>query len=177
MQPLLQFSLRNKGRITVHEFSDFAVYCNHVGELVRNVDSWAHPQASSLSFCSLGTLRLREGRDLPEVTRWMRGTWLLDSWPRAGWPSCFTSCQSFAISSRQGPWASSSLFTGVLGERVAQIVKKLPAVWETWVQSLRWEDPLKKEMATYSNILVWGIPWTEEPGPLQSVGSQESDMT
>ena len=44
MQPLLQFSLRNKGRITVHEFSDFAVYCNHVGELVRNVDSWAHPQ-------------------------------------------------------------------------------------------------------------------------------------
>ena len=60
---------------------------------------------------------------------------------------------------------------------MAQIVKKLPAVWETWVQSLRWEDPLKKEMATYSNILVWGIPWTEEPGPLQSVGSQESDMT
>ena len=60
---------------------------------------------------------------------------------------------------------------------MAQIVKKLPAVWETWVQSLRWEDPLKKEMATYSNILVWAIPWTEEPGLLQSVGSQESDMT
>ena len=60
---------------------------------------------------------------------------------------------------------------------MAQIVKKLPAVWETWVQSLRWEDPLKKEMATHSNFLVWEIPWTEEPGPLQSVGSQESDMT
>ena len=55
---------------------------------------------------------------------------------------------------------------------VAQSVKNLPAVQETQIQSLGWEDPLKKEMATQSNILVWKISWTEEPGGLQSMGSQ-----
>ena len=55
---------------------------------------------------------------------------------------------------------------------VAQLVKNLPAVWETWVQSLGWEDLLEKEMATHSNTLAWKIPWTEEPGRLQSMGSQ-----
>jgi len=45
-------------------------------------------------------------------------------------------------------------------------------MWETWVQSLGWEDPLEKEMATHSSILAWRIPWTEEPGGLQSTGSQ-----
>ena len=59
---------------------------------------------------------------------------------------------------------------------MAQMVKSLPAVWETWVQSLDWEDPLEKEMATHSNILAWRIPWMEEPGGLQSMGSQ-SDLT
>ena len=44
--------------------------------------------------------------------------------------------------------------------------------WETWVLSLGWEDPLEKEMATHSSILAWRIPWTEEPGRLQSMGSQ-----
>ena len=43
---------------------------------------------------------------------------------------------------------------------------------ETWVQSLGWEDPLEKEMATHSSVLAWRIPWTEEPGGLQSMGSQ-----
>ena len=52
------------------------------------------------------------------------------------------------------------------------MVKNLPATWETWVQSLGLEDPLQKEMATHSSILAWRIPWTEEPGGLQSVGSQ-----
>ena len=52
------------------------------------------------------------------------------------------------------------------------MVKRLPAVWETWVQSLGWEDPLEKEMATHSSTLAWKIPWTEEPGRLQSTGSQ-----
>ena len=47
-----------------------------------------------------------------------------------------------------------------------------PAVQETWLQSLCWEDPLEKGMATHSNILAWRIPWTEEPGGLQSIGSQ-----
>ena len=49
---------------------------------------------------------------------------------------------------------------------VAQMVKKLPAVWETWVRSLGWEDPLEKETATDSSILAGKIPWTEEPGGL-----------
>ena len=55
---------------------------------------------------------------------------------------------------------------------VAQTVKSLPAVWETQVQSLGQKDPLEKAMATYSSILAWKIPWTEEPGKLQSMGSQ-----
>ena len=55
---------------------------------------------------------------------------------------------------------------------VAQMVKNLPAVQETWVRFLGWEDPLEKGMATHSSILTWRIPWTEEPGGLQSMGSQ-----
>ena len=55
---------------------------------------------------------------------------------------------------------------------VAQTVKLLPAVWETRVRSLGWEDPLEKEMATHSSNLAWKIPWTEEPGGLQSMESQ-----
>ena len=55
---------------------------------------------------------------------------------------------------------------------VAQIVKNLPAVQETWVQSLGQEDLLEKGTATHTNIIAWRIPWTGEPGGLQSVGSQ-----
>ena len=55
---------------------------------------------------------------------------------------------------------------------VAQTVKRLPTMWETWVQSLVWEDLLEKEMATHSSILAWEIAWTEEPGRLQSMVSQ-----
>ena len=65
---------------------------------------------------------------------------------------------------------------------MAELVKNLPAMQEiacstgeTWVQSLGLEDPLEKEMATCSSILAWKIPWTEEPGRLQSMRSQESD--
>ena len=54
---------------------------------------------------------------------------------------------------------------------MAQLVKNLPMMQETWVQSLGQEDPLEKEMATHSSIFVWYIPWTEEPGGLQSMGS------
>ena len=54
---------------------------------------------------------------------------------------------------------------------MAQTVKSLPAVWETRVRSLGWEDPLEKEMATHSSILAWKTPWTEKPGGLQSMGS------
>ena len=55
---------------------------------------------------------------------------------------------------------------------VAQTVKRLPAVWKTRVRSLGWEDPLEKEMATHSSNLAWKIPWTEETGGLQFMGSQ-----
>ena len=60
---------------------------------------------------------------------------------------------------------------------VAQMVKNLPATRKTQVLALGQEDPLEEGMATHSSILAWRIPWTEEPGGLQSMGSQESDMT
>ena len=55
---------------------------------------------------------------------------------------------------------------------VAQMLKSLPTMWETQVQSLGWEYPLEKEMATHSRTLAWKIPWTEDCGRLQSMGSQ-----
>ena len=60
---------------------------------------------------------------------------------------------------------------------VAQRLKRLPAMWETWVRSLGREDPLEKEMATHSSILAWRVPWMEELGGLQSTGRTESDTT
>ena len=60
---------------------------------------------------------------------------------------------------------------------MAQTVKNLPAMQETQFWSPSREDPLEKEMATHSSIFAWEIPWTEEPGGLQSMGSQELDMT
>ena len=57
------------------------------------------------------------------------------------------------------------------------MVKHLSTMWETQVRSLGGEDPLEKRMATHSSILAWRIPWTEEPGGLQSMGLKESDMT
>ena len=74
----------------------------------------------------------------------------------------------------QMPWFL--LFGSGIGDHssslVAQSVKNLPAVQEIWVLSLGWEDPLEKEMATHSSILAWKMPWTEEPGGLQSMRSQ-----
>ena len=55
---------------------------------------------------------------------------------------------------------------------MAQMVKNLPVMWDAWVQSLGWEDPLEKGLATHSSVLAWRIPWTEEPGELQSMRSQ-----
>ena len=60
---------------------------------------------------------------------------------------------------------------------MAQRLKRLPAMWETWVRSLGQEDPLEKEMATHSSILAWRVPWTEELCGLQSTGHKESDTT
>ena len=59
---------------------------------------------------------------------------------------------------------------------MAQRLKRLPAMWETWVQSLGWEDSLEKAMATHSNILAWEIPQREEPGGIQFMGSQRDTI-
>ena len=64
------------------------------------------------------------------------------------------------------------LFIVLKGGSLAQTVKRLPAMRETWVQFLGQEDPLEKTMATHSSTPAWKIPWTEEPGRLQSMGSQ-----
>ena len=77
------------------------------------------------------------------------------------------------------PWALSSIthhYHPYGASLVAQRLKRLPAMWETWVRSLGREDPLEKEMATHSSILAWRIPWTEKPGGLQSTGSPTTDM-
>ena len=89
---------------------------------------------------------------------------------RAWWAAVSGVAQSWTQLKRLSSSSSSS--------RVAQTVNNLPAMWETWVRSLGWEDPPEKEMATYSSILAWRIPWTEEPGRLYSPwGHKESDVT
>ena len=76
-------------------------------------------------------------------------------------------CEYFLLSSSPHPQG----FPG------GSVVKNLPAMQKTWVRFLDREDPLEKEMATHSSILAWRIPWTEEPGGLQSMRLQELDMT
>ena len=71
-----------------------------------------------------------------------------------------------------GNWNINICHSYFRGNLMAQTVKHLPTVWETWVQFLGQEDLLEKEMATQSSILAWKIPCTEEPGRLQSMGSQ-----
>ena len=63
-------------------------------------------------------------------------------------------------------------YLNILSDFPGNLAKNLPAMQETWVLSLGWEDSLEKGMVTYSSILAWRIPWTEEPGRLQSMGSQ-----
>ena len=65
-----------------------------------------------------------------------------------------------------------SIFTISFDPWASLVAQHLPAMWETWLRSLGWEDPLEKEMATHSSILAWRIPWMEELGGLQSMGSQ-----
>ena len=86
----------------------------------------------------------------------------MDTWGRGG------------RSEDLGGW-DEYIYTMYGASLVAQLVKNLPVMQETWVQFLDQENPLEKEMITLSSILAWRIPWTEEPGRLQSVGSQESD--
>ena len=92
--------------------------------------------------------------------------------PNPGLPHCGISSLGFSLLTYQmkikAPASQSFRETSL----VAQMVKHLPTMRETRVQSLGQEDPLEKEMAAHSNILAWKIPWTEEPGRLQSMGSQ-----
>ena len=67
--------------------------------------------------------------------------------------------------------------SAIYASHIAQLAKHLPAMWETWVQFLGQEDPLEKEMATHCSIFAWRIPWAEEPGGLQFMGSQKLDTT
>ena len=60
---------------------------------------------------------------------------------------------------------------------MAQLVKNPPAMKETWIRSLGWEDPLEEGMATHFSVLAWRLPWTEEPGELESMGSQRVGQT
>ena len=80
------------------------------------------------------------------------------------WPPLLEPCTSLP--------GTSHIFEPMLSSRMAQMVKCLPTMGETWVQSLGQEDPLEKAIATHSSILAWRIPWTEERGRLQSTGSQ-----
>ena len=105
----------------------------------------------------------------------------IQGWFPLGW-TCLISLQSKELSrvfSNTTIWkyqffgTQPSLWSNSLGTSlVAQTVKCLPTVWETWVQSLGREDPLEKEMATHFSTLAWKIPWMEEPGRLQSMGLQ-----
>ena len=81
------------------------------------------------------------------------------------------SASAYSCSITPSYWVS---FTPVLSwtSLMTQMVKCLPTMWETWVWSLGWEDPLEKEIATHSSTLAWKTPWTEEPHRLQSMGSQ-----
>ena len=97
-------------------------------------------------------------------------------WPLLSPPDTSTTECSFLF----GPAASfllELLVIALLPSLVAQTVTNPPAMQQTQVRPLGWEDPLEKEMATHSSILAWRIPWTEEPGELQFMGLKESDMT
>ena len=82
--------------------------------------------------------------------------------------------KSTLVSANLYGWSKDSWLLGQVpsSSLVVQTVKRLPAIRENWVQSLSLENPLEKEMATHSSTLAWKIPWREEPGRLQSVGSQ-----
>ena len=137
----------------------------YIGHLIQRVDSLE----KNLMLGGFGGRR-RRGR---QRTRWLDGitnsmdvSWVdSGSWWWAGRPDVL----QFMGSQRVGhDWATELNWT----ELVAQMIKNLAAMWETQVWSQDQEDPLEKEMATHSSILAWKIPWTEEPGGPQSMGSQ-----
>ena len=91
---------------------------------------------------------------------------------------CVCACVSVCVCCRLHCQARQTWYVVLcICPHVAQLVKNLPAMLDTWVQFLGRKDPLEKEMATHSSIVAWRIPWTEELGKIQSIGQQESDMT
>ena len=78
--------------------------------------------------------------------------------------------QSMGLQRVRHDWATFTFSSKYRAFLLAQLVKNLPAIQKTWVQILDWEDPLEEGIATHSSILAWRIPWTEEPGRLQSMG-------
>ena len=99
-------------------------------------------------------------------------------WGRTESDGLSSSSSSSSIQQHVRAWMSVPYPHGSQGvSLVAQTVKNLPVIRETWVWSLGREDPLKKGMATHSSIFAWRIPWVEEPGSLQSMGHKESDTT
>ena len=106
------------------------------------------------------------------------GVYITTTWPAPR----FGLIKSHKVSSQptQWLWWTPQFWNPLLmgwASLIAQLVKNLPGMQETWVRFMGWEDPLEKEMAIHFSILAWKIPWTEEPGGLQSMGSQESDTT
>ena len=93
------------------------------------------------------------------------GNFKMESWKHGAY-------KSKSVSDHHIQSASSALFCTHLAALVAQTVKRLPAMQETQVRSLGWEDPMEKEMAIHSSILAWKIAWSEEPDRLKSMGSQ-----
>ena len=79
-----------------------------------------------------------------------------------------------AVSVALVPLLKFPILSALCFSHYSQMVKNPPAMWDIWVQSLGWADPPEKGMATHSSILAWRIPWTEEPGKLQSMGSQRA---
>ena len=122
---------------------------------------------------------MRREREIENKERVLSGTW-----HSLGFPGSSASKESTCNAGDPGstPGLGRSPEEGIgyplqysWASLVASVVKNLPAMWETWVKSLGWEDPLEKRMATHSRILAWRIPWTEEPGRLQSMGLQKLD--
>ena len=107
----------------------------------------------------------RLAQECPEISSRGVGQW----WPAAGLGALSVAVHEWDLLKEV---AIIFITSTIIWPQVAQRLKNLPAMRETWVQSLGQEDPLEKEMATHSSILAWRIPWTEEPGGPQSMGSQ-----
>ena len=119
----------------------------YVSQIYLNVDN------SLRASCGKSALWIRFGNSSSSLTKTRRWRLLI---------ILLLKCSSFLTMLRGRPRAS----------QLVQMVKNLATMQETWVWSLDWEDPLEKEIATHSSILAWRIPWTKDPGGLESMGSQ-----